>query len=169
MERLGLYIVCYPLSFLLAALLTTLFIKAFEVPLRTGGCFFNVLIEHYIIFMVMAFGVRLSLLDVFDPYYYLPFYFFSSLIYMMMAWPFNIIRLKKISQYRHLKALFLAALYPLIFFPITCGHTYEYWWEDEVFERTWQPVDADGFYERGMKKFRDESNKSRYCQSHPGY
>ncbi len=159
MHRLGLYFIAYPLSFLLTAGITTLFIKAFVVPLETLDCFFIVLIEYIFIIIAMAFAVYISLLDVFDPYYYLPFYSFSCLIYMMMAWPLNIITLKKISQYRRLKAFFLAALCPLIFFPITCGYTHRYWWGYEVSERISQPVNADGFFERGMSKFRDGRNK----------
>ena len=111
------YFLLYPLCFLLSVGITILFIKAFEVPLSNSACFFIVIIEYIFMFIGFQIGLHISLFDVFAPYYYLAFYCSASLVYMMLAWPFYIILIKKISSYRHLKALFLAAL-GLIFFSI---------------------------------------------------
>ncbi len=155
MAIIWLYGIVYPLSLFLTVLLKLLFIKAFEVPLRIVVHFVIVFIESIFIFISYQIGlhISISLFDVFAPYYHLAFYFSMSLIYMMMAWPLNIITAKKVSQYRHLKSLFLATLFPLIFFSITLiGLPLNPRWENKVYEkRISKPITAEDFFLRGHK------------------
>jgi tetratricopeptide (TPR) repeat protein len=170
LEFLPLYFLVYPVSILFTVFVKIVLLRTlgsdWKLPTRIGASGFIVLYETILLFCSYQIGLRIALLEIFEPVQRLAIVGSSCGIFLLFGWPLNIglMRLaRNVARTRYREALALAAIFPTTFYCLTLliynrdfPPERSAWWGYEMIERQkgkQPPQSADDYFDRGRRNF----------------